>query len=322
MYYSIVIPVYNRPDEIDELLESLACQAHMDFEVIVVDDGSSKTSKSIVENYEDVLNIFYYYKSNSGPGQTRNYGAKKSIGDYLIFLDSDCVLPKEYLANINKEMQSNNVDFWGGPDKAHKSFTAIQKAINYSMTSLFTTGGIRGGEKRIDKFYPRSFNMGIRKSVFEKVGGFSGMRFGEDIDLSIRVLNENYQSRLILNAWVYHKRRTDMKKFFKQVFNSGMARINLYRKHPKSLKIVHLFPALFTLGLLAFPILLPVYLVYFLLIFIDAITKTKNINITLLSIISSFVQLFAYGSGFIYAFWKTIIMKHAKNSAFNKTFYD
>jgi len=247
MYYSIIIPVYNRPNELEDLLHSLSCQIYTNFEVIVVDDGSSALCKNIVEKYNHKLSIRYFYKSNSGPGQSRNYGAKESKGDYLIFLDSDCIVPNQYVATIEQELTEKKVGLFGGPDKAHFSFTNIQKAINYSMTSVLTTGGIRGNKRSIDRFYPRSFNMGIEKKEFENVGGFSDMRFGEDIDFSIRVLNSGCQSRLFVNSWVYHKRRTDFKKFFKQIFNSGMARINLSKRHPKSLKIVHIFPALFTL---------------------------------------------------------------------------
>ncbi len=315
MFYSLIIPVYNRPDEVSELLESLTFQSYKNFEVIVVEDGSDVPCKAIVEQYENTLAVSYFCKENTGPGQTRNYGAAKSKGDYLIFLDSDCIIPPDYLANVQHELQKKNCDFFGGPDRAHDSFTATQKAINYSMTSTFTTGGIRGGKERMDKFYPRSFNMGISREAFETVGGFSQMRFGEDIDLSIRVIGSGYVSRLFPDAWVYHKRRTDLRKFYKQVFNSGMARVNLYKKYPQSLKLVHLFPAFFTLGLF-FIVTLPVYLLYFLLIFVDACVKTKEPAVALRAIVSSFVQLFAYGCGFIYAFWKK-----DKDSAFSKNFY-
>ncbi|MDR2690984.1 MAG: glycosyltransferase, partial [Dysgonamonadaceae bacterium] len=315
MFYSVIIPVYNRPDELDELLDSLTRQTYTDFEVIVVDDGSLTPCKNIVEKYREKLRVRYYYKSNSGPGLSRNYGAGKSKGGYLVFLDSDCIVPPQYLANVEQELAAGKVDFFGGPDKAHSSFSNIQKAINYSMTSMLTTGGIRGSGKRITAFHPRSFNMGIRKKVFEQAGGFSEMRFGEDIDFSINVISSGYSSRLFTGAWVYHKRRTDLKKFFKQIFNSGIARINLYKRHPKSLKPVHFFPALFTLYLfvslflsfLWWFISLPVCL-FAVLIFIDALVKTKSITISLLSVSASFIQLFAYGSGFLYAFIKNLVL--------------
>ncbi len=248
MKYSLIIPVYNRPDEVEELLGSLAIQTFHDFEVIVVEDGSSIPCQEVVNRYGNRLNVKYFTKSNSGPGQTRNYGAERSQGEYLIILDSDCVLPSGYLQAVENELTKNPCEAFGGPDKAHESFTPVQKAINYSMTSFFTTGGIRGGKKKLDKFYPRSFNMGIRADLYRQLGGFSKMRFGEDIDLSIRIFKSGARCRLFPEAWVWHKRRTDMKKFFKQVHNSGIARINLYKKYPESLKLVHLLPALFTLG--------------------------------------------------------------------------
>ena len=252
MRYSVIIPVYNRPDEVDELLQSLTQQSFKDFEVIVVEDGSSIPCKPVTEKYQELLDVHYYDKPNSGPGQTRNYGVERSKGEYLIILDSDCILPEGYFLAVEEELQHEAADAFGGPDRAHESFTNIQKAINYSMTSFFTTGGIRGGKKKMDKFYPRSFNMGVRQEVYQALGGFSRMRFGEDIDFSIRIFKGGYTCRLFPGAWVYHKRRTDFRKFFKQVHNSGIARINLYKKYPESLKLVHLLPAAFTLGVAIF----------------------------------------------------------------------
>lgn len=248
MKYSLIIPVYNRPDEVDELLASLVQQSYTDFEVVVVEDGSTTPCKHVVEKYEHDLNVAYFFKPNSGPGQSRNYGADHSRGEYFIVLDSDCVLPSGYLKAVDDELQREPADAFGGPDRAHDSFTPMQKAISYSMTSFFTTGGIRGGKKKMDKFYPRSFNMGIKADVYRALGGFSKMRFGEDIDFSIRIFKGGYACRLFPQAWVWHKRRTDLKKFFKQVHNSGIARINLYKKYPESLKLVHLLPMVFTVG--------------------------------------------------------------------------
>lgn len=328
MLYSVIIPVYNRPDEVDELLDSLTRQEYKSFEIIVVEDGSSVPCKNIVDKYTERLDIHYYHKSNSGPGQTRNYGAERSKGDYLIILDSDCILPPGYFAAIEEELNNHPADAFGGPDKAHESFTNIQKAINYAMTSFFTTGGIRGGKKKMDKFYPRSFNMGVRPEVYKTLGGFSKMRFGEDIDLSIRIFKGGYHCRLFPDAWVYHKRRTDLKKFFKQVHNSGIARINLYKKYPESLKLVHLLPAVFTIGLAFLLIsslfcpyaLLPVALFIF-LIFTDAALSNRSFVIGALSVIASFFQLIGYGSGFIRAWWKRIVLKKDEFSAFKKNFY-
>lgn len=247
MKYSIIVPVYNRPDEVDELLQSLTQQTLRDMEVIIVEDGSSRPCESIVHKFAGKLTLRYYTKENSGPGPTRNYGAEHSQGEFLIFLDSDCVLPPNFLQAVDDELKRKECDAWGGPDRAHESFTPVQKAISYSMTSFLTTGGIRGGKKQMDKkFYPRSFNLGIRRSLYRQLGGFSSMRFGEDIDLSLRIYKSGASCRLFPEAWVWHKRRTDLKKFFKQVHNSGIARINLMKRHPGSLKLVHLLPMLFT----------------------------------------------------------------------------
>ena len=225
MKYSIIVPVFNRPDEVDELLESLTHQSEKDFEVVIVEDGSQTPCEEVCKRYEHMMDIHYYYKENSGPGQSRNYGAKRAKGEYLLILDSDVVLPEGYLKAVSDELSREPADAFGGPDKAHSSFTDTQKAISYSMTSFFTTGGIRGGKKKMDKFYPRSFNMGIRRDVYLRLNGFSNMRFGEDIDFSIRIFKAGCRCRLFPEAWVWHKRRTDFRKFWRQVYNSGIARI-------------------------------------------------------------------------------------------------
>lgn len=328
MRYSIIIPVYNRPDEVDELLNSLTQQTVRDFEVIVVEDGSSVTCEHVVKRYEQQLNIRYFNKPNSGPGQTRNYGAERSSGEYLLILDSDCILPTGYLAAIEEELKRQPADAFGGPDRAHDSFTSTQKAINYAMTSFFTTGGIRGGKKKMDKFYPRSFNMGLKADVYRALGGFSKMRFGEDIDLSIRIFKGGYSCRLFPEAWVWHKRRTDLKKFFKQVYNSGIARINLYKKYPESLKVMHLLPAVFTLGVvfvllssLICPYALLLLAMFAIIIFTDSSIRNRSPWIGILSVLAAFIQLTGYGSGFLSAWWKRCILKKDSFSAFEKNFY-
>jgi glycosyltransferase involved in cell wall biosynthesis len=212
MKYSFIVPVYNRPEEVDELLQSMTTLTLQDFEVIIVEDGSSIPCLDVCNKYDGKLDIHYYNKPNSGPGLSRNYGAERASGEYIIILDSDVVLPEGYLEAVDNELNREPVDAFGGPDKAHESFTDIQKAISYSMTSFFTTGGIRGGKKKLDKFYPRSFNMGIRRDVFRQMKGFSNMRFGEDIDFSIRIFKEGHSCRLFPEAWVWHKRRTDFRK--------------------------------------------------------------------------------------------------------------
>lgn len=341
--YSIVVPVYNRPDEVEELLESLTRQELKNFDVVIVEDGSSIPCKEICNKYSGQLEIHYYDKPNEGPGQSRNYGVDRARGEYVIILDSDVVLPEGYLKSIDKELADNPCDAFGGPDRAHPSFTKIQKAISYSMTSFFTTGGIRGGKKKLDKFYPRSFNMGLRHDVYDKLGGFSNMRFGEDIDFSIRVIKGGYKCRLFPESWVWHKRRTDFKKFFRQVFNSGIARINLHKRHPGSLKLVHLLPAVFTIGTSALVlcavvgILLSFFLgakwlwltvaalapllLYSLIIAFDAKKQFGSWWIGCLSVVAAYIQLLGYGSGFLTAWWKRCIKGQDEFHAFSKTFY-
>ena len=329
MKYSFLIPVYNRPDEVDELLQSLTLQTINDFEVVVVDDGSAIPCADVVAKYAGKLDIRYFEKPNSGPGQTRNYAAQRSRGEYLIILDSDCILPSTYLQEVENELNREPADAFGGPDRAHPSFTNIQKAINYSMTSFFTTGGIRGGKKKMDKFYPRSFNMGVRSDAYRQLQGFSAMRFGEDIDFSIRIFKQGYRCRLFPEAWVYHKRRTDLKKFFKQVHNSGIARINLYKKYPESLKMVHLLPALFTIGVafcllgaLLTPYALLPLLLYALLVFGDSAIQNRSILIGLYAIAASYIQLLGYGTGFLRAWWLRCVMgRNEELQAFKKNFY-
>ena len=346
MKYSIIVPVYNRPDEVDELLQSLCEQSLKDFEVIIVEDGSQKDCKEVVGRYTDRLDVKYFMKPNSGPGQSRNYGAERAKGDYLLVLDSDVVLPTGYLQAVDDELQRQPADAFGGPDAAHPSFTDVQKAISYSMTSFFTTGGIRGGKKKLDKFYPRSFNMGIRRDVYLQLGGFSKMRFGEDIDFSYRIVEAGYQPHLFPSAWVWHKRRTDFRKFFRQVYNSGIARINLEKRHPGTLKLVHLLPMVFTVGVIALVLIsafgrammhydapnwrswywvcalpwLPI-LFYSLVIFLDSSIRNKSLKVGLLSVPAAFVQLMGYGFGFIESWWKRCVKKQDEFTAFEKNFY-
>lgn len=330
--FSFIIPVFNRPNEVEELLQSLTQQTvdSSMFEVIVVEDGSQITCKEVCERFSEQLNLHYYYKENSGPGQSRNYGANKSCGEYYIVLDSDVVLPETYMQHVLDEIKREPCDAFGGPDRAHHDFSPIQKAISYSMTSFFTTGGIRGGKKKLDKFYPRSYNMGIKSDVYKALNGFSKMRFGEDIDFSIRIFDNGYRCRLFPEAWVYHKRRTDFRKFFKQVYNSGIARINLYKKYPSSLKLVHLLPAVFTVGvfllclsalLLCSLVPLSLLLLYSILIFIDSATHYKSIKIGFLSVGAAFTQLMGYGLGFIEAWWKRCVRGLDEFQAFEKNFY-
>ena len=326
--YSLVIPVYNRPEEIDELLGSLLNSHFKNFEVIIVEDGSQRKCEQIIEKYQHKLDIKYTYQDNTGPGPARNNGAKSATGEYIIFLDSDVIVPENYLEIINKDLSKNSTDCFGGPDKDHPSFTKTQKAINYSMTSTLTTGGIRGSQENFDKFYPRSFNLGIKKSVFEEMNGFSEMRFGEDLDLSMRIIEKGFQTKLIRDAFVYHKRRNNYRSFFKQVFNSGIARINLELKHPKTLKLVHTLPSVFVIYL-AITLIISIFwwpvtallLLPAILFFIDALARTRELVTSALGVIAVYTQLIGYGSGFIKAFVLRIVLKKKEFHNFEQTFY-
>jgi glycosyltransferase involved in cell wall biosynthesis len=316
--FSIIVPVYNRPKEIEELLDSLTKQTNTDFEILIIEDGSEIKSDWVVKKYEEHLNVKYYFKMNTGPAQTRNYGCTQAHGNYFIFLDSDCILPQGYFEAVQRSLQQDYVDAFGGPDQAHESFTTLQKAINYSMTSFFTTGGIRGGGEKLEKFMPRSFNMGFSREVFEKTGGFPTVRFakakaaGEDLDLSIQIVKFGFKTRLIKEAFVYHKRRTSLKQFYNQVFNFGFARISVSKRHPESLKLVHFAPSVFTLGIVGVMVLSVFWSMYFwlpvmlhiLMLFLHSTIKNRSIHVGLLSILTSYIQLLGYGSGFITAIWK------------------
>ena len=310
------------------MLESLCQQTVKDFEVIIIEDGSVKPCKDVCDKYANILDLHYYAKENSGPGQSRNYGAERANGEFVIILDSDVVLPTGYLQAVEDELKQNPCEAFGGPDAAHPSFTPVQKAISYSMTSFFTTGGIRGGKAKLDKFYPRSFNMGIRRDVYLQLGGFTKMRFGEDIDFSYRIVEAGYMPRLFPEAWVWHKRRTDFRKFFRQVYNSGIARINLEKRHPGTMKLVHLLPTVFTLGVIGlliislfWPLACVPIILYSLIILIDSSLKNKNLWVGILSIPAAFVQLMGYGFGFIESWWKRCVLKKDEFTAFEKNFY-
>lgn len=320
MFFSIIVPLYNRPQEIDELLHTLSKQTYLQFEVLVIEDGSTYDAKNIVSSYSEKLDISYFYKENEGQGFARNYGFARAKGDYFVVFDSDCLIPEHYLDTVKDYLLEHQLDAYGGPDGAHKSFTSIQKAISYAMTSPFTTGGIRGNKKHIGQFHPRSFNMGISREVWEKTGGFILTRLGEDIEFSIRVQSLGFKTGLIPGAIVFHKRRTSFTQFYKQLHFFGRARINIYKHFPAELKIVHFFPAGFTIFLLLSLILnlskqplagfCNIMLALFvLLIFFHSLTINRSVKVAFLSIIASFVQLTAYGMGFMQDLWKRIILK-------------
>ncbi len=322
MFFSIIIPLYNRPQEIDELLTSLTKQTYSQFEVLVIEDGSINDAEVIVTSYTNRLDVKYFVKPNAGQGFARNFGFERAKGDYFIIFDSDCLIPADYLETVKDYLFEHELDAYGGPDAAHDSFTPIQKAISYAMTSPFTTGGIRGNKKHIGQFHPRSFNMGVSKEVYEKVGGFLLTRLGEDIEYSIRIHESGFKIGLIPAAKVYHKRRTSFAQFYKQLHFFGRARINIYKHFPKELKPVHFFPAIFVVGLVTMllsNVFYPafgyicnfIFLLFFVLIFFHAWQENKSIKIAFLSVLASFIQLFAYGLGFIQDFFKRILFKHS-----------
>jgi glycosyltransferase involved in cell wall biosynthesis len=309
--YSVIVPVYNRPGEIKDLLESLLVQTRKDFEVIIVEDGSTTTCEEVTMQFSSQLPLRYYFKPNSGPGPSRNFGFAHATGDYYVVFDSDCILPSTYFEAVDRALLTSPLDAWGGPDKAHESFSIRQRAMGYTMSSVFTTGGIRGGQKRVGWFQPRSFNMGISKQVYEVTNGFRFDRFAEDIEFSIRIRKAGFKVGLIADAFVFHKRRTSFSQFAKQVFNFGKGRALVGSLHPEEVKITHWFPALFTLGSILIPVLflfssflfnisLTVFGGYLFLIFLHSLALNRNLFVACLSVPSALLQLWGYGLGFVY----------------------
>lgn len=336
MFFSIIVPLYNRPVEIKEMLSSLLDQTYKEFEVIIVEDGSKNKAEHIVDKFKDRLDIQYFFKENEGQGFARNYGFERAKGDFFIVFDSDIIVPEDYLLKVIEGIEKDKLDAFGGPDAAHSSFTTIQKAISYSMTSPFTTGGIRGNKKHVGQFHPRSFNLGVSREVWEKTGGFKLSRRSEDIEFSIRMINAGFKVGLIPDAFVYHKRRTSFAQFYKQTYNFGKGRIDIYCLYPKELKPVHALPAVFVLGL-AFLLMIDVInlltmdeiyflhilglignsflAIYTILLFLHALVSTKSLKVAFLSVIAAYTQLIAYGSGFLSQYAHKFITnkKAAKN---------
>ena len=300
--------MYNRPKEIDELLESLVQQDFNDcFEVLIIEDGSIQKSHKIVKHYQHQLDVKYFFKENSGAGASRNFGMHKAKGNYFIVLDSDVMAPKGYLSEVKKALENHFTDAFGGPDAAHSSFTPMQKAINYSMTSFLTTGGIRGKKNGVGMFQLRSFNLGLSKKAFESTKGFSKMKTGEDIDLTFRLWENGFKTQLIPEAFVYHKRRSTLKQFFKQTYAFGTARPILNRKYPESAKITFWFPSLFIfsfcIAIIAFcsnyPLFIYFFFGYFLALLFDSFRQGFNLEVAFLSIATTLTQFFGYGLGFL-----------------------
>ncbi|MEL6811918.1 MAG: glycosyltransferase [Bacteroidota bacterium] len=328
--YSFVIPVYNRPQEIQELLESfLKVDFSRTFEIVIVEDGSSETSQQVVDSFAERLNISYYFKENTGPGDSRNFGMQKAKGNYFIILDSDCLIPPHYLKTVDNFLQENYFDCYGGADAAHASFTPLQKAINYVMTSFFTTGGIRGSEKSVNKFEPRSFNMGISKVAFEATKGFAKIHPGEDPDLSQRILKAGLKTTFLANAAVFHKRRISWKKFYTQVKKFGMVRPILCRWHPGTAKITFWFPTLFIvftmvsllMALLFHWVAILPLTGYTLLVFLDSTFKNKSLPIGALTVLALFIQFFGYGMAFLRSTYYIRFLKKDPEKQFPHLFF-
>lgn len=317
---SIIVPVYNRPDEVADLLLSLKAQTDRGFEIILVEDGSTIPCREQADAYAPDLSLQYFYKGNEGRSIARNYGIERARGDFFVFVDSDCILPPEYVANLRKALDETGADFFGGPDDAHPSFTPTQKAINFAMTAFLTTGGIRGGKVSMEKFVPRTFNMGFSRRVYEKTGGFREM-FSEDIDMSTRIRLAGFQPVLLREVRVYHKRRGNLRKFWRQVHIFGMSRITLQLLYPGSMKPVHWAPAVLTLGSLALLIgsiwcpwlLLPVGL-YIVALFISAVMATRSLPVATRAVAASAVQIYGYGTGFIRAYVWKILLRHGRDT--------
>lgn len=328
--FSIVIPVYNRPGEVEELLQSLTEQTYQKFEVVIVEDGSKETSEEVVEKFRQTLHISYYYKENTGPGDSRNYGMRKALGYYYIIFDSDCIIPPHYMAEVKRELTLEFVHCFGGPDAAHESFSDLQKAINYTMTSALTTGGIRGRRGSVTRFQPRSFNMGLSKEVFDKTGGFGRIHPGEDPDLSLRIWKLGYDTRLFDKAYVYHKRRISFSKFFKQVYKFGKVRPILNKWHPGSSKIVYWFPGMFLLFILCsigftFVIgmgaLLPL-LLYLFFLFGDAYFQSRSLDVAALAVVAVLIQFSGYGLGFFQSSFYITLLGREPEETFPELFFE
>lgn len=327
--YSFIIPVYNRPDEVQELLESFLLQSGNDFEIIIVEDGSIEKCDRILLRYQDKLNISYYYKENSGPGDSRNFGMKKAKGDYFLILDSDCLLPSDYMTQVRLSIANNNVECFGGRDAALDTFTDIQKAINFAMTSVLTTGGVRGASEKLGKFQPRSFNMGISRKAFEASGGFSKIHPGEDPDLSMRLWKMGFETHFFKNVYVYHKRRINWKKFEIQVNKFGKVRPILNKWYPEYAKLTYFFPSVFLIGsvlsiigfVLAYPQLFYMYILYFIACFVSSTIQNRSIKVGLLSLWAVIIQFYGYGTGFIKSYIQIQILGKSPQEAFPNLFF-
>ena len=331
LFFSFIVPVYNRPGELAELLASMALQSYTNFEVIIVEDGSDLRSEKLVAKYSEKLEIEYLDLQRSGPSLARNVGTRAARGTFFLYVDSDCILPQDYLENVTRYLEKHEVDFFGGPDKASADFNQVQKAISYAMTSFLTTGGIRGGKKKIDKFYPRSFNLGISREAFFQVGGYPETRMhpGEDMVLSIELFKHGFKSGFVPDAFVFHKRRTSLSKFYRQVFGFGKTRLIISKVYPETFNLFYLAPAAFLAGS-AFLIalspfvgwwaLLPIVM-WAVMVFIDATVRNVSVVTGLISVIASSIQLCGYGAGFMSSVWRVIFLRKDQYGVLIKGFY-
>ncbi len=330
MHFSIIVPVYNRPEELQEFLTSLAQTTFTEpFEVVVVEDGSTRSSASVVKEFQNRLSVAYFEKPNTGPGDSRNYGMRRAIGNYFLIFDSDCLIPADYLSVVARALRRDFVHCFGGPDAAHPRFSSLQKAISFAMTSVLTTGGVRGAAEHAGRFQPRSFNMGLSKEAFDRSGGFGDIHPGEDPDLAMRLWELGYETRLISEAFVYHKRRIDWKKFHLQVTKFGKVRPILDKRFPKHAKPAYWFPSVFIVGamcavfLAALGFWLPValYLIYFVCVGLVAAVANRSLSIGFLAMVAVAVQFYGYGGGFLQSFYRIRVLKQQESAAFPELFF-
>ncbi len=330
-FFSLIVPVYNRPEEVSELLESLSKQTFKDFEFILVEDGSSRKSDKILESYQDKFMFKYIDRENQGPALARNTGMEEAVGDYMLFVDSDCILPSDWMQKLVDALKENPVDCFGGPDRAADKFNDVQKAISFAMTSFITTGGIRGGKRQVDKFHPRSYNLGISRKLYQEMGGFPVTRMhpGEDMVFSVELIKRGYRTALFNDCFVYHKRRSTLKQFFRQVYKFGYTRYIISKVYPETKKIIYWFPSLFLFGslflLLTGALLHLFYLIplglLFILIFFTAYIENRSIKVAMLAIVSSFIQLAGYGWGFARSFFNIEILGKDEYGVLKDGFY-
>lgn len=338
--FSVIIPTFNRRDEVHDLLISLQKQTfdHQRFEVIIVDDGSTDGTNHLVESMRSSVDfrLRFFQQDHAGPGLARNLGMTQAAGEYFLFIDSDCLADERWLEGLANAIEQEQPLAFGGPDGVLPEFSPLQKAIDYAMTSFLTTGGMRGHtRKRLAKFYPRSYNMGIHRSIFAKLGGMNNLRHGQDLEFSRRIVASGAKVIYIPAAIVYHKRRTSLQKFFRQIFNWGVARINLTKIDQAILEPLHFMPAVGADTFIVLTILAPFCricrylwllssgagLLILGVIVIDAYRRYRQVKPALLAPLVALTQVFAYGFGFTAAYIWRIILGKEEFTGFVKRYY-